>query len=174
MLGAVHPAVVLVKKKHRGTTERKRREHPGGPGRFQNAAGALKLKDAQSKENHGERLVLQILVIAGETVPPTLGTERPQLRVTEDEQEKPGKQKTRRPREAQERRAVGQRALSEEKNGGENEEESSQMVVEFTIFLVGQEPGLLGSVHERLFVHGHGHGLVSGVVCMHGVIPGRG
>src|SRR5712664_4693706 len=126
MVGAVHPAVVLVKKKHRGTTEGKHREHPGGPGRFQNAAGALKLKDAQSKENHGERLVLQILVIAGEAVPPTLGTEGPQLRVTEDEQEKPGKQKTRRPREAQERRAFGQRAFREDEDGGENEEESSQ------------------------------------------------
>src|SRR5260370_25355775 len=157
MLGAVHPTVVPVKKKHRGTTDGKHREHPYGPSRFQNAAGALKLKDAQSKENHGERLVLQVLGIAGETVPPTLRTEGPQLHVTEDEQEKPGKQKTRRPREAQDRRAVGQRALSEEENASENEEESSQMVVESTIFLVGQEPGLLGSGHGRLFVHGHRH-----------------
>ncbi len=77
MLGAVHPAIVLVKQEHHGTTESQQRENPCGPGRFQNAAGALQLEEAQSKENHGKGFVLQILEIVGETVPPGLRTERP-------------------------------------------------------------------------------------------------
>lgn len=91
VLSTVHPAVVLVKKEHHGTTAGENWEQPSCPDRFKQAPGALNLEDAESKQNYGKRLVLQIFWIVGETVPPALGTEGPQLCVAEDEQEQPGK-----------------------------------------------------------------------------------
>src|SRR5216684_3134160 len=109
----MHAAVVLVKQEHHRTAESKHREQPSGPDRLQDAAGALDLDDAESQENHGKRLVLQILEIVGETVPPALRTKGPQLRVTENEQKQPRKQKTSGPRKAKEGPAEGQHAFRE-------------------------------------------------------------
>src|SRR5260370_16712525 len=106
VVSAVDPGVVLVKKEHHGTTAGEYREQPSGPDRFKHAPGALNLEDAESKQNYGKCLVLQIFGIVGETVPPTLGTEGPPLGVAEDEQERPGKWKTREPREAKKETAV--------------------------------------------------------------------
>ena len=91
VLSTVHPAVVLVKKEHHGTTAGEYRKQASSPDRFKHAPGALNLEDAESKENYGKRLVLQIFGIVRQTVPPALGTEGPQLCVAEDEQEQPGK-----------------------------------------------------------------------------------
>ena len=100
VLGAMHPGVMLVKKKHDRPTDGENREHPPSPGRFQNAAGALKLKKAESEENYGKRLVLHIFEIVGETVRPTLGSEGPEFRVAENQQKQAGEQETKRPCEA--------------------------------------------------------------------------
>jgi len=134
---------------------------------------ALDLDDAEGKQNYGKRLVLQIFEIMGETVPPALWTKGPQLGVAEDEQEQSGKQKASRPRKAKEGPAPVQRALAKNENAREDDEKPGQMMVEFTFFLVGEQLALLRGVHLWLFVHGHRHGLVSGVVWMRGVVPCR-
>src|SRR5712691_658920 len=99
---AMHAGVVLMKQKQHRTKASEYRKQPCGPGRFQNAAGALDLDNAESQENYGKRLVLHILGIVSETVPPALRAEGPQLRVAEDEQKQPGKQKASRPGKAKE------------------------------------------------------------------------
>src|SRR5260370_27330089 len=72
--GTMHAAVVFVKKEKHRTAGSKHREQPSGPGRFEDAAGALDFYQAKSQEDYGERLVLHILDIVGETVPPALRT----------------------------------------------------------------------------------------------------
>src|SRR6266446_3792480 len=55
--GTMHAAVVFVKKEHHRTAGSKHREQPSGPGRFEDAAGALDFYEAKSQEDYGERLV---------------------------------------------------------------------------------------------------------------------
>jgi hypothetical protein len=108
-----------------------------------------------------------------ETVPPALRAKGPQLGVAEDKQEQSRKQKASGPRKAKEGPTLGQLALSKDEKAREDDEKSGQMMVEFTFFFVGEQLALLRGVHLRLFVHEHGHGLVSGVVWMRGVVPRR-
>src|SRR5260370_9746691 len=109
----------------------------------------------------------------GEAVATALRAKGPQLRVAEDEQKQTGKQKTSRPGKAKEGPAAGERALRKDENAGKDDEESRQMMVEFTFFLVGQELALERGVHLRMIVHGHGHAFVAGVVRMRGIVLRR-
>jgi hypothetical protein len=180
VIWTVHAGVVLVKQEQHRTKASEHGEQPSGPGRLQYAAGALDLDDAERQEDDGKRLVLHILDIVGEAVPPALRAEGPQLRVAENEQEQPGEQKTGRPGKAKERPALGKRALRKDENAGEDHEESRQMMVEFTFFLVGQELALACGVrlrmihlrmfHLRMIVHGHRHAFVAGVVRLSGLV----
>src|SRR6266481_3861615 len=77
VIRTMHAALVLVKQEQHGTKAGEYREQPSGPGRFQNAADALDLDNAESQEDYGKRLVLQILEIVGETVPPALRNKGP-------------------------------------------------------------------------------------------------
>src|SRR5260370_3170029 len=113
--GTMHTAVVFVKKEHHRTAGSKYWEQPRGPKRFQDTAGALNLDDSESEENHGKGRVLHVFEIVGETVPPALRTKGPQLRVAEDEQKQPRKQKTSGPRKAKKGPAAGQQPLPAKK-----------------------------------------------------------
>ena len=58
---------------------------------------------------------------------------------------------------------MGPACLEQDEKAGEDDQESRQMVIEFTFLLVGQELALVRGVHLRLFVYGHRHRFVSGV-----------
>jgi len=156
--------VVLVKKEHYGAAEGESREYPRSPGRFQNAASALNLKSAESQQDHGKHLVLQVFEIVCEAIPPTLGAEGPEFRVAEDQEEEAAKQKAGWPCEAGRGPALTQRTFPKKEKTGKDYEESSQMMIEFTLFLILGENGLL---HRALCVTvhrcGHIHALVPGV-----------
>src|SRR5260370_6104402 len=100
----------------------------------------------------------------GEAVPPALRAKGPQLRVAEDEQKQTGKQKTSRPGKAKEGPAAGERALRQDEKAGQDDEESRQMIVEFTFFFVVQELVLERGVHLLLILPGPGPDLLAGAV----------
>ena len=109
--------------------------------------------------------MLQIFQIVGEAIPPTLGTEGPEFRVAEHEEEQAANQKADRPSKARRGPALAQRSFPEKEKTGKDYKEPSQMMVKFTLFLVLDEDGLLHRVTLRLVVHwsGHVHAVVSGV-----------
>src|SRR5215472_8445849 len=94
---APHAAVMVVKKQQDGTKQRKHGKCPAGPGRFQNTARTLCLKDAKGQQDRGKGLVLQVFWVVAQAVPPTLRAKGPELRVAEHEQEQASKKEAGRP-----------------------------------------------------------------------------
>ena len=117
--------------------------------------------------------MLQVFQIVGEAIPPTLGTEGPEFRVAEHEEEQAANQKADRPCKARRGPALAQRSFPEKEKTGKDYKEPSQMMVKFTLFLVLVEDGRLRHSTLRLVVHEsrHVHALVSGVerICGRGM-----
>jgi len=109
--------------------------------------------------------MLQVFEIVREAIPPTLGAEGPEFRVAEDQEEEAANQKAGRPCEAGRGPALTQRTFPKKEKTGKDYEESSQMMVKFTLFLVLDKDGLL---HRALplTVHRYGH--------IHALVPGVG
>jgi len=109
----------------------------------------LKLKKAESKENYGKCLVLQIFEIVGEAVRPTLGPKGQSSVSLKTSRNRPESRKQKAMR-SEVRATLTQRAFGEDEKTGEDDAESGEMVVEFAFFLVGQELGR--SVSSSAFV----------------------
>jgi hypothetical protein len=89
----------------------------------------------------------------GEAIRPTLGTEGPKFCVAEHEEKEAANQETDRPCEARQGPAPAQRISSKKEKTGKDYKQSSQMMVEFTLFLVLNEDGLPHAVTLRMIVH---------------------
>src|ERR1051325_5706943 len=166
VIGAAHPAVMVVKKQQNGPKQGENGERPAGPCRFQNAAHALCLKDAKSQQDRGKGLVLQIFRVVAEAVPPALGSKGPELRVAEHEQEQAGKNKAGRPGKTDLRPALAQCTLPKKEKTRKDDQKTSQVVIELAFLFVlggcllsGATLGLVG--HGHVYVHIHIHAFVS-------------
>src|SRR5258708_5192306 len=157
VVDAMHSGVMFVKEEHHGAEDGEYRKYPSRPGRLQGAASTLNLKCAESQQDHGKRLMLQIFKIMCEAIPPTLGTKRPEFRVAEHQEEEAAKQKTDRPCEAGRRPKLAQLSFPKKEETSKNDEESCQMMIKFTLFLIPGADGLLHLVNLCLVVHCHGH-----------------
>ena len=87
--------------------------------------------------------MLQIFPIVREAIPPTLGTEGPQLCVAEDEEEYTANQKTDRPCKARPSSVLAKGGFGKKEQTSKDYQKPGQMVVLLTLLFVPDGNGLL-------------------------------
>ena len=82
--GAVHAAGVLVEHENHRTGDRKHRENPAGPHRFQSSASAKKFNYSQAKQDNRKGFVLAHFSMVDRPKSPGLRAEGPEFRIAEN------------------------------------------------------------------------------------------
>src|ERR1700730_17919798 len=97
VIWSMHAPPMIVKKEHNGSRKRNCGKDPAGPLCRQSSACPPQLDNADNKQHHRKRFVLQNFHVMSEPEIPTWRSERPQLRVTENQNENTRKKKAKRP-----------------------------------------------------------------------------